>query len=117
MTELKSQRKPETILQGKIVNFLKIRDWSVFPTHGSMYQYGFPDLYCIHRRYGTRWIEVKMPDKYSFTPAQMDTFPEFTSKGVGIWILNAATETQYKWLFKPPNWHMFLSIMKQGHYE
>jgi hypothetical protein len=81
-----------------------------------MYQSGFPDLYCAHRRYGTRWIEVKIADHYAFTPAQLDTFPDMSAKGVGIWILTAATEEQYQLLFKPANWHMFLSIMKAGHH-
>ena len=77
-----------------------------------MFQSGFPDLYAYHLRYGTRWIEMKMPVGYHFTPAQLETFPEWSSKGVGIWVLTAVTETEYKKLFKPANWHMFLGVMK-----
>ena len=91
---------------------LKVRDWYARETHGNMYQSGFPDIFACHRRYGIRWIEVKMPTGYSFTPAQLDVFPEFAAKGVGIWILTADTETQYRLLFKPSNWHHFLSVMK-----
>ena len=77
-----------------------------------MYQSGFPDLYAYNRRYGARWIEVKNPIAYSFTPAQIDTFPDFAAHGIGVWILTAANEFEYKKLFGPPNWHTFLSIMK-----
>jgi hypothetical protein len=84
-------------------------------THGNMYQSGFPDLYCCHARYGARWVEVKMSTGYAFTPAQLEMFPQISGKNIGIWVLTAATEEQYSLLFKPPNWHMFLSIMKQGY--
>lgn len=116
MKRLRKTRKPESELQDQIVKLLKLHDWYVKETHGNMYQSGFPDIYACHKRYGSRWIEVKMPEGYSFTPAQIDTFPEFAAKGVGVWILTAATEEQYNLLFKPANWHMFLEIMKKGHY-
>lgn len=103
------------MLQEKIRDLLKTRDWAVFNTHGTMYSSGLPDMFCCHSRYGTRWIEVKMPKSYSFTPAQLDVFPMFAAKGVGIWILTTATNEQYNLLFGPDNWHTFLSIMKQGH--
>jgi hypothetical protein len=112
MVKLKKQKKPESILQEKIMNIFKLHDWYVRNTHGNIYQSGFPDFYACHTRYGTRWIEVKIANHYSFTPAQMDVFPEFSAKGVGIWILTAATETQYNLIFGPPNWHMFLGVMK-----
>ena len=112
MRQLRSPRKPESVLQDQIVKFLKMRDWYCKETHGNMYQSGFPDIYACHKRYGARWIEVKMPTGYSFTPAQIDTFPEFAAKGIGVWILTAATEYQYNLLFGPPNWHMFLGVMK-----
>ena len=103
---------PEAAIQRAIVVMLKARDWGVIETHGSQYQFGLPDLYAMHARYGTRWVETKNPEKYSFTPGQMEIFPLMTSKGVGIWILTAATEEEYQKLFKPPNWFQFLSIMR-----
>jgi hypothetical protein len=105
-------KQPEAIIQDSITAMLKIKDWGVFSTHGNIYQMGFPDLYCIHKRFGTRWVEVKNPIGYRFTPAQMDVFPEFSAKGVGIWILTAASEYEYQKLFKPANWWTFLSVMK-----
>jgi len=95
-----------------MIDFLKVRDWGVKETHGNMYQSGLPDLYIYHHRYGSRWLEMKMPDKYKFTAAQLITFPEFSAKNVGIWILTAATEYEYRKLMGPANWHMFLDVMK-----
>lgn len=103
---------PESKIQDAIIDMLKLKDWHIESTHGNMYQHGFPDLYCMHLRYGTRWIEVKNPVKYSFTPAQLEKFPMFTAKGVGIWILTAATESQYQLLFGSPNWYTFLSVFR-----
>lgn len=117
MRKIKSTTKPETILQGKIMDFFTLKGWYCRNTHGNIYQSGFPDFYACHRRYGARWVEVKIADHYAFTPAQLDVFPEFSAKGVGVWILTAATQQQYDLVFKPANWHMFLTIMKKGHYE
>lgn len=91
------------------------KGWFVKNTHGNQYQSGFPDLYCCHTSYAARWVEVKIADHYAFTAAQLTEFPKFCANGVGIWILTAATEEQYQLLFKPANWHMFLTIMKEGH--
>ena len=80
-----------------------------------MFTSGWPDLYAGHLRYGSRWIEVKMPNDYSFTAAQLDDFPKFAAAGIGIWIMRYATDSEYSKLFKPPNWHMHLTIMKEGY--
>lgn len=105
---------PEAKIQRDLIEFLKIRDWMVKPTVGNMFQSGFADLYCAHRMKGARWIEVKLPNMKGsrFTPAQLTWFPQFTAAGVGIWILTAATEEEYAKLFGPPNWAMYLSVMK-----
>jgi hypothetical protein len=55
---------------------------------------------------------VKNPEKYSFTPAQLETFPMFGAKGIGIWVLVAATEAEYRKLFGPANWYTYLSNWK-----
>lgn len=103
---------PERIIQNALVKMFKLKDWGVKETHGNIYQFGFPDLYVFHKSYGTRWVEVKNPLAYSFTPAQLETFHEFASKGVGIWILTAASEAEYQKLFRPANWIFFLPTMK-----
>ena len=108
----KGSRQPEGIIQSDIIKMLKLKDWYTINMHGNEYQMGVPDLYCCHKRHGTRWIEVKRKEKYRFTPAQIDVFPELAAKGVGIWILTGATEHEYSKLFKPANWYMFLDVMK-----
>lgn len=116
MDPLKPKRSrttgPEAAIQEKLMALLKSFDWACIATHGNEYQMGFPDLYCAHSFHATRWVEVKNPAKYEFTRAQLTVFPLLASKGVGIWILTAATEEEYKKLFKPPNWYQYLSIMK-----
>jgi hypothetical protein len=107
-----SKNGPESKVQSDLVAFLTLREWYVKETHGNMYQSGLPDLYICHRQYGARWVEVKYLEKYSFTPAQLETFPHFAAKGIGVWILTAATEDEYRKLFGPANWYTFLSIMK-----
>jgi hypothetical protein len=115
---IKPNEKPETTLQRKITEFLKIRDWMVKWTHGNLYQSGFPDMYVAHLRYGSRWIEVKIPKPVIvFTPAQLENFPEFSAKGVGIWVITAATEEEYAKLFKPANWHWYLDINRSHSYR
>ncbi len=103
-----TRQGPEAIIQRDFTNFLKIRNWSVRSTHGSTFQFGFPDLFCCHKSYGARWVECKCPTGYKFTAAQMEYFPELNSHGVGVWIITAATENEYKKLFKPQNWWAYL---------
>lgn len=98
---------PERIIQDAIIEMLKIRDWYVMETHGNAFQRGFPDLYATHSKYGGRWIEVKNPEAYSFTAAQMECFPKLSANGTGIWILASATELEYQKLFAPPNWWVY----------
>ncbi len=106
------KRGPERIIQDDLTKYLKNRDWLVRETHGNVYQNGFPDLYIAHFSYGQRWVEVKNPLSYSFTAAQLEFFPLLQSKGIGVWILVAANETEYKKLFQPSNWHRYLSVAK-----
>lgn len=109
---VRGSKKPETILQEKIAAYLRNKGWYVKSTHGNEYQSGFPDLYCIHRNYGTRWVEVKIKEKYKFTPAQLDTFPMFQAHGVGVWILVDANDFEYRKLFSRPNWTTYLPELK-----
>jgi hypothetical protein len=106
--KISSNVKPETILQRKIEMYLRARGWLVMPTTGNLYQRGFPDLYIVQRRYGPRWVEVKMPTKWAFTPAQWEFFPKLTGEGVGIWIMTAADKTEYDKLFKKPNLWVYM---------
>ena len=106
--KIKRAKGPEAIIQEALVKFLRERGWFVKETHGNMYQQGLPDLYCIKRRNGKRWIEVKNPAKYKFTPAQWEDFPRMIAEGDQIWVLTAATEVEYQKLFQKPNLWIFM---------
>ena len=102
-----SKDEPELEIQRKLVTFLKWRGWHVERLLADSFQNGFPDLYCYHKKWGQRWVEVKRPNDDSFTKSQRQRFPVWEAAGIGIWILTAATQDQYDLLFKPPNWRDF----------
>ncbi len=91
---------PEAVVQKAIIAFLEQRGWTVMPTHGNAMQKGFPDLYCYHKDYGQRWIEIKYMESYSFTRAQKDFFPLINAAGIGIWIMTEPSVEQYAELWK-----------------
>lgn len=108
----RSKLTPEGILQEKIKKMLRYKGWFVKPTHGNIYQSGFPDLFASHSDYGHRWIEVKLPDMKGsrFTSAQLKEFPKFCAHGSGVWILTGDSEEEYDKLFKPYNWFSYLAF-------
>jgi len=77
-----------------------------------MFQSGFPDLYCTHAKFGPLWIEVKLPGMRGsrFTKAQKEWFPKLSANGTRIYIIVAATETEYQKLFGPENWLEWFAI-------
>lgn len=99
---------PERKIQDDIKRLLRMHEWHVMETHGNIYQTGFPDLYATHAQYGPRWIEVKNLANYVFTPAQKVQFPKMCANGSGVWVLVAATTSEYNKLFKPFNWWHYL---------
>ena len=100
----KNAHGPEWYIQQALIKFLKARGWMVEHTHGNLFQTGFPDLFIAHEKWGTRWIDCKQPKTYCFTKAQKLKWPLWDAKGVGIWILTAATDEEYGKLFKRANW-------------
>jgi hypothetical protein len=106
------QSGPEAPIQDAVVKKLRGLGWLVKETHGNIFQYGFPDLYCAHKSYGARWCEIKRGDgKHSFTPAQLEFFPQFSAAGVGVYVVTHENQVP-DIFFKPPNWWQFLSIMR-----
>jgi len=95
---------PEWYIQKDLMEFLKDRNWLVERMIGNAYQYGIPDLWVHHKKFGGRWIDVKNPTRYSFTKEQRHKWPLWEKFGCGIWILTAATQDEYDKLFAPPNW-------------
>ena len=106
----KKRERPEAKIQKALISLLKMHGWYVMETHGNLYQKGFPDVYATHSQHGARWIEVKLPDMKGskFTSAQLEHFPKLRANGTRIWILTAATEYEYKKLFKPDNINYYL---------
>jgi hypothetical protein len=105
--------RPEDKIVQALKAYLRTREWLVKKTHGSEYQSGFPDLFCAHKRFGIRWVEVKVAKHGRFTPAQIETFREFAGVGVGVWVLVGATEEEYQKLFHQPNWWAYCSEMRE----
>jgi len=110
----KKKHGPEHEIQNDIIKFLRYRGWFVKPTHGNMYQSGFPDLFCTHYQYGHRWVEVKDPGRTGdpFTNAQREIFPLLCANGSGVWVMVAATEPEYQKLFKKYNWWQYTGVNK-----
>lgn len=94
---------PEALIQAAIIKELKSQDWYVKVLFGNLYQSGVPDLFAANSKYGQRFIEVKNPDSFSFTPAQCAEFPKMIASGVGIWILFDSAPEELMKLFKPAN--------------
>lgn len=69
--------------------YLKAKGWHVEKTHGSQFQMGFPDLYCMHPQYGQRWVECKVlrNGNVHFEDTQKNKFPVWIAHGVKIWIV------------------------------
>ncbi len=95
---------PEAKIQNDVIDTLKKGDWFVQVMHGNLFQYGVPDLFIAHLKFGQRWVEVKNPLAFSFTKAQLDNFPKMHAAGVGIWILFSAEPSELQKLFRPANW-------------
>lgn len=92
---------------------LTLDGWYCRVTHGNKYQSGLPDIYCCHRRYGTRWVEVKRPTGYRFTNDQVNVFHRFASKGIGVWVLTSEQDHERNKLFAHANWWAYLSTGSQ----
>ena len=105
-------KRPEARVQQEVIKLLRYKGWFVKETHCNMFQSGFPDLFCCHTRYGQRWVEIKLLVGSRFTAAQLEDFPKICANGSGVWILVAATESEYEKLFKRPNWYVYLDILK-----
>lgn len=71
---------------------------------GNAVQFGLPDVFAAHNRFGQKWIEVKKLPNYSFTEAQQITFPQLHAAGVGVWILHGFDDAELLKLTRPANW-------------
>ena len=108
----------EYFIQNLWVKFLEGKGWHVERLVGNAYQTGIPDLFLGHPQYGTRWVDIKVYGKYSFTKAQKRKWPIWEKYGIGIWILGARDryvctkehmlkEHNEILLGGPPNWRNY----------
>src|SRR5215831_2375487 len=103
---------PEAAIQERVIKKLTLLGWYVVVLHGNIYQFGMPDLFCTHVKYGIRLVEIKNPKNYSFTGGQLSVFHKLVANGCGVWILIDDTDEEVAKLFKAPNYWHYLSIMK-----
>lgn len=89
---------------------MKSKGWYTLKMHGGMFQSRLPDLYCMHRTYGTRWIELKMPSTGKLSHQQIKEFTLWWKYGTKVWILTGGTEKDYEKLFKPCNLQTYLEL-------
>jgi hypothetical protein len=95
----------EAKIQREIIRELHKNDWYAKSTHGNAFQSGIPDVYCCHRVYGPRWVEVKRPKLGHLEDSQYEVFSEWEQRNVGVWLLK---EPDLSPLFKPPNWRIMV---------
>jgi len=100
-------------LQQKIIKYLQDRNWFVKVLTGTMYQWGLPDLFACHKKYGIKLIEIKNPEQYSFTAAQIQEFPKLISNGAPVYVMTAANKENYDRLFGPSNLWLYLTGIKE----
>jgi len=101
---IKRNEKPEDEIQKAIISYMKARKWFVREMHAGAKIFGWPDLYCSHKHFGVRWVEVKLPGMKGskFTKNQLVWFPQMIQNGSYIWIFTAANTYNYELLFKRP---------------
>jgi len=103
--KLRSKHGPEYKIQNRFVRYLEDRGWLVERMIGNMYQFGIPDLFVSHPKYGQRWIDIKNAGEYDFTTRQIQKWPVWEAHGVGIWIITG--DEDYEKLKGPPNWRNY----------
>ena len=100
-------RQPEQKIADAFDAYLRVRNWLVEPMHGNMYQRGVPDRYVFRKSSGARWIDYKVPGRYSLTRAQRHKWPLWETFGLGIWIITECSDAEYAKLFDAPNWREY----------
>lgn len=105
--KFKSKTGPEAKIQRKFIEYLEQRGWHVERMIGNALQKGIPDIYIMHPKYGSRWVDLKNPGKYEFTTNQKIKWPIWDKYGIGIWIITGSSDEEYNKLFYPPNWREY----------
>ena len=78
---------PERDGRQRAQKFMEQRGWYFFPKlHGSIFQIGYPDSFCAHKEFGTRWIEWKVRGG-SLESSQVKLFTKFAEFGIPVYIM------------------------------
>ena len=107
MSRPQAKASPELKIRSAIRTMLQARGWHVEIMHGNKYQHGIPDLWIWHAEWDFRWVDCKTPKKNSLTKRQCQKWPVWEKKGIGVWIMVAATQDEYDKLMGPPNFRDF----------
>jgi len=59
----------------ELVSFLHDRHWHVERMSADAFQNGIPDLFCYHKKWGIRWVEIKRPVNYAFCATATTAIP------------------------------------------
>jgi len=94
-------------LRPAVIKRLLLNNWGYRIVHGSMYQVGFPDLYCYHKLFGARWVELKMPGN-KLRVSQVKFFSDLSRHNIGVWVCSDPNEIP-KLLMNKPNWIVWMS--------
>jgi hypothetical protein len=105
--KFRDKHGPEYKIQSEFTKYLEARGWHVERMIGNVLQKGIPDIYIMHPKHGSRWVDLKNPIDYDFTNAQKVKWPTWEEHKVGIWIITGWTDTDYDQLFGPPNWRKY----------
>lgn len=94
------------ILRPAVIKRLTEAGYHVEITHGSLHQFGFPDLLVLHKGWGTFWVELKRDNFQPLRQSQVDKFTLWTRFGAKIYIVYH--ESQVPDIFRtPPNWYNY----------
>lgn len=85
------RKQEEKELEDKVIQVLNISHWLVKKVHGSGQSKHWPDLYCLHRWYGSRWIELKLPGA-PLSKGQIIEFGKWKQHGARIWIVTCLSD-------------------------
>lgn len=114
MNPIKKKTKLEKDHENELRRLMRSLGWHTEKAHGNLFQKGWPDFYAMHPglkgveggRPLQRWVEMKRPGQGELEQSQIILFRQWSSHGVGIWVLT--TVADYDKLFQPPNWHWWL---------
>lgn len=100
------RERPEQIGQQHLRRHMHQLGWHTEKFSGGPYQNSIPDLLCMHKLYGQRWVEMKDRIAGKLSPGQIRKILKWHQYGVQVWILH--DEKDYQKLFLKSNSYLFI---------